>query len=108
MTPPGQPDWDERVLLLGKPKLMDTPTLIEWIQRQLETPAQTLIRFLVMRREHREWHKSQPGIYTCCINLGHTHPEYDRILRRYNDLDMGDVESWNSYVGRVWQIPTSK
>lgn len=27
--------WDENQLSLGKPELMDTPTLIEWIDRQL-------------------------------------------------------------------------
>lgn len=30
-------DWNENALSLGRPDCMDTPTLIEWIQRQLET-----------------------------------------------------------------------
>lgn len=40
--------WDARVLELGKPDLMDTPTLIEWIERQLETPEETEARHAAM------------------------------------------------------------
>lgn len=37
-------NWNENQLSLGKPRCMDTPTLIEWIQRQLETEAETHAR----------------------------------------------------------------
>lgn len=36
--------WNENQLSLGKPRCMDTPTLIEWIQRQLETSEETHAR----------------------------------------------------------------
>lgn len=70
MDIPHQPDWDERVLELGKPAIMDTPTLIEWIQRQLETPEETQNRRDEMAALHKEWHRTGAGrfgIYTCCI-----------------------------------------
>lgn len=37
-------NWNENQLSLGKPRCMDTPTLIEWIQRQLETEEETHAR----------------------------------------------------------------
>lgn len=61
------PDWDENALSLGVPRVMDTPTLIEWIQRQLETLDETEKRLEEMRRQHREWHQTAPGIFSCCI-----------------------------------------
>lgn len=70
---PGQPDWSENALSLGKPELMDVPTLIEWIQRQLETKEETKARFDEMQRLHEEWHTSGVGawgIYACCIRVG--------------------------------------
>lgn len=39
-------NWNENQLSLGKPRCMDTPTLIEWIQRQLETEEETHERHL--------------------------------------------------------------
>ncbi len=64
------PDWDDNQLSLGKPALMSTPTLIEWIKRQLETPAQTQTRHEEMNQLHRLWHQTHPGIYACCISAG--------------------------------------
>lgn len=66
------PDWNEDALSLGRPKAMDTPTLIEWIERQLETPEEGVYRELMRSRLHQKWHDEHPGIYTCCINLGLT------------------------------------
>lgn len=42
-------DWNENDLQRGKPALMDTPTLIEWIQRQLETLEETQERIKLLR-----------------------------------------------------------
>lgn len=41
--------WDEDALSLGRPRAMDTPTLIEWIQRQLETEEETEARHQEIR-----------------------------------------------------------
>lgn len=49
---------------------MDTPTFLEWIQRQLETPEETAARLDALREEHEEWHRNTPGIYSCCIRTG--------------------------------------
>lgn len=40
--------WSEQQLALGKPICMSTETLIEWIQRQLETPEETEARHRVI------------------------------------------------------------
>lgn len=60
-------EWDDRQLSLGNPRCMDTPTLIEWIQRQLESPEETTERHRVQLEKHQAWHRSNPGIYACCI-----------------------------------------
>jgi hypothetical protein len=99
MVYPGQPDWNEDQLSLGKPQAMDTPTLIEWIQRQLETPVQTLARFLQMQEEHREWHQSGGGagmILACCIRTGPPRSEYERIVAKY------DKPEWRASIDGVW------
>jgi len=44
-------DWNENDLQRGKPALMDTPTLIEWIQRQLETVEETEARIHELRAQ---------------------------------------------------------
>lgn len=59
--------WDENSLSLGLPACMDTPTLIEWIQRQLETKEKTAERHGILREEHAAWHATTPGIYACCM-----------------------------------------
>lgn len=72
-TLPGIPDWNNQQLELGRPAVMDTPTLIEWIQRQIETPQETLQRRQEMHLVHAEWHRTGSGrfgIYACCINTG--------------------------------------
>lgn len=48
-------DWNENALSLGRPDYMDTPTLIEWIQRQLETVEETSARLNALQEErHRK------------------------------------------------------
>lgn len=64
------PDWDDNQLSLGKPACMSTPTLIEWIQRELETPEETTRRHEAMAKMHELWHVQNPGIYACCIKTG--------------------------------------
>ena len=71
---PHLPDWDERLVELGKPALMDIPSLIEWLRRQLETPEETAARHEEMDRLHREWHATAIGIYGCCIQTGQPRP----------------------------------
>lgn len=60
-------DWNGADLERGKPELMDNPTFIEWITRQLESPEETEAREQERQRKHAEWHKTAPGIYACCI-----------------------------------------
>jgi len=58
--------WNEQDLELGHPSVMDTPTLIEWIQRQLETPEETKDRHYLEQLEHLKTHI--PGVISaCCI-----------------------------------------
>lgn len=64
------PDWDNDQLSLGKPHCMDTLTLIEWIERQLETEQETRNRHEFMRELYKLWHGDHQGIYGCCINGG--------------------------------------
>ena len=64
--------WDERALELGNPATMDAPTLVEWIQRQLETSEETAERHREERRLHRAWHETNPGgaiIAGCCLRM---------------------------------------
>lgn len=64
------PNWNTQQLELGVPTLMDTVTLIEWIQQQLETERNTYARHEERRELHRLWHINTPGIFGCCINAG--------------------------------------
>lgn len=66
---PGIPDWNPDDLKRGKPELMDNPTYIEWMNRQLETEEETIQRLNLMKEEHMEWHRNTPGIFTCCIQV---------------------------------------
>jgi hypothetical protein len=83
MDVPHLPDWDERILELGNPELMDPPTLIEWIQRQLESEEDTKARHAEMSRLHRAWHRSGGGaglILACCIRTGVMTPNEVRSM----------------------------
>lgn len=74
---PHLPDWDERALELDNPACMDVPTLVEWIQRHLETPAETAARHEDMRAKHFDWHVNGAGrglILACCIFNGRPAP----------------------------------
>jgi hypothetical protein len=49
---------------------MDTSTLIEWIQQQLETKEETEARHQVLKDEHQRWHQESGVISACCIKVG--------------------------------------
>lgn len=80
------PDWDDNQISLGKPECMSTPTLIEWIQRQLETPEETRARHDLMKIRHRIWHENTHGIYACCITSGiitvNEHRSSERLMQQ--------------------------
>lgn len=66
-------DWDENQLTFKDPRCMDTPSLIEYIERELETPEETQARHAWMKEQHFEWHRSGGGagrITACCITAG--------------------------------------
>lgn len=62
----GLPAYDAHALELGVPAAMDTPTFIEWTERQIETPEETAARVERRRERHREWHRNAGGIWSCC------------------------------------------
>lgn len=72
LTVPDDPQGvDQTALERGKPELMSTETLIEWIQRQLETKAETEARCRAKAQAHRRWHETHLGIVSgCCIQTG--------------------------------------
>lgn len=85
-------DWDERVLELNNPKIMDTPTFIEWIQRQLESPEETKARHAELDEKHAEWHRNTPGIFSCCIKIG---------TLSMNDVGEGEFDATKIQVGTI-------
>lgn len=92
-----QPDWDDNQLSLGKPDCMDTPTLIEWIERQLETPAETKYRHTVMQADHLKWHEHNPGIYACCIQTGALSLRVPYVKKNSEELYQQALEAFRSY-----------
>lgn len=81
--------WSDTGLSLGKPACMDTDTLIEWIQRQLETEAETRERHDEYLQAHRLWHELNPGIWACCITASRVSPvgvDGEAMARAYKAL----------------------
>ena len=106
------PSWSERAIELGNPRVMDNATLIEWIERQLETEAETIRRHSLLHETHLQWHQSHPGIYTCCISGGMKRGSYPANLLRTIGVKVGDhelpngmkVETWRAPDGKLWDV----
>lgn len=64
--PGSQTDWDEDLLSLGNPKLMDNATFLEWSTRQMETDEEREQRLAELDRRHREWHSNMPHYISAC------------------------------------------
>lgn len=67
--------WDEDALSLGRPSCMDTPTLIEWIEQQLESKEETEVRHQVIAEARKS------AILSCCIQTGSMSINEARAIR---------------------------
>lgn len=88
------PSWSERAIELGNPKVMDNATLIEWIERQLETEAETIRRHALLHQTHENWHQSHPGLWSCCINFVNN-PDFEH-----------SADGWRVAPGAVINTPS--
>jgi hypothetical protein len=99
------PSWSEQELELGNPRVMSNGSLIEWIERQLETPAQTTRRHQLLDQTHEQWHDTHPGVHACCfrgrpqMSLGIDLLGDDRTV---NQIQTGD---WQAKPGGIIQMP---
>jgi hypothetical protein len=100
-NPEFTPSWDEHLLKSGNPRLMPTLTLIEWIERQLESEDQTRIRHQLLAETHRQWHEGHAGIYTCCIQGTLRHSTAERMKAIGIKIEDG---IYMDPTGQVWRV----
>lgn len=65
----GLKNYEDHLIELGVIAAMDDDTYLEWMRRQLETPEETTARHEARKARHKEWHRTTPGIFGCCIKL---------------------------------------